>query len=134
MTFVVGLTAVLALLAVYVRVAPSDPDKWHVAAAFDQNGDSANSARRILESGPDGLARFNEIALETPRTFVLAGSVADGSITYVTRSKLLSYPDYTTVQQVGDTLKIYARSRFGRKDFGVNTKRVETWIEALERR
>lgn len=134
MMFFLVILAVLALLAVYVRVAPSDPAKWHVAASFDQNSDGENSARRIVQTGPDGLTRLHEIARRTPRTTVLAGSLEDEMITYVTRSKLLSYPDYTTVQQNGDTLKINARSRFGKKDFGVNAKRVEAWMRALEGR
>ncbi|MBO9396172.1 DUF1499 domain-containing protein [Shimia sp. R9_2] len=134
MSYIWVFFAVVALLAVYVRVAPSDPTKWHVAAQFDQNSDGENSARRIVDTGPDGLTRLNEIALSTPRTTVLAGALEDGMITYVTRSKLLSYPDYTTAQQVGDTLKINARSRFGKKDFGVNAKRIEAWIAALGQR
>lgn len=123
--------AIVLALAIYVRVAPSSPDKWHVAANFDSNSDGENSARRIVRAGPDGLTRLNDIALSTERTTVLAGSLEDGLITYVTRSKLLSYPDYTTVEKVGDTLKINARSRFGKKDFGVNAKRIEAWINAL---
>lgn len=131
MKYVWVFLAVVLALAVYVRVAPSDPAKWHVTAAFDTNSDGENSAKRIVQTGPDGLQRLNEIALSTARTTVLAGALEDGRITYVTRSKLLSYPDYTTVEQVGDTLKIYARSRFGKKDFGVNAKRVDAWINAL---
>ncbi len=82
-------------------------------------------------SGRDGLARFHQVAVGTPRTTVLAGSVGEGMVTYVTRSKLMAYPDYTTAYQDGDVLKIYGRSRFGRKDFGVNATRVDAWIDAL---
>jgi uncharacterized protein (DUF1499 family) len=31
------------------------------------------------------------------------------------------------------TLAVYSRSRYGRRDFGVNAKRVEAWLAALER-
>ncbi|WP_243614316.1 DUF1499 domain-containing protein [Shimia aestuarii] len=52
-------------------------------------------------------------------------------ITYITRSRMIGFPDYTTVLQAGEELLIHARSRFGRRDFGVNAVRVERWIDAL---
>ncbi|MEM9126862.1 MAG: DUF1499 domain-containing protein, partial [Pseudomonadota bacterium] len=72
------------------------------------------------------------IARASARTSVLAGSVSDGLVTYVTRSRLIGFPDYTTAQQDGDTLRIHARLRFGRSDFGVNRNRVDTWLAALQ--
>ncbi|MGR3712493.1 MAG: DUF1499 domain-containing protein [Shimia sp.] len=126
------LILVLAVgFAGYVRVAPSDLAKWHKEPKVDHNSDNENSVRRLVMSGREGLARFHQVAVGTPRTTVLAGSVEDGMVTYVTRSNLMAYPDYTTAYQDGDMLKIYGRSRFGRKDFGVNATRVETWIDAL---
>ncbi len=131
MTFL-WLIVVLAIgFAVYVRVAPSDTAKWHKEPQVAHDSDNENSVRRLVMSGRDGLARFHQVAVGTPRTTVLAGSVDEGMVTYVTRSKLLAYPDYTTAFQDGDMLKVYGRSRFGRKDFGVNANRVEAWIDAL---
>ena len=131
MTFL-WLIVVLAIgFAVYVRVAPSDLAKWHKEPQVAHNSGHENSVRRLVMSGRDGLARFHQVAVGTPRTTVLAGSVDEGMVTYVTRSKLLAYPDYTTAYQDGDMLKVYGRSRFGRKDFGVNANRVEAWIDAL---
>ena len=131
MTFL-WLIFVLALgLAAYVRFAPSAPSKWHKEPQIAQDSDGENAVRRLVMVGPDGLARFHQVAVGTPRTTVLAGSVDEGMVTYVTRSKLMAYPDYTTAYQDGDVLKIYGRSRFGRKDFGVNATRVEAWIDAL---
>lgn len=118
-------------MGAYIRLAPSDPARWHVApegAVRDMN----SGVVRIVDTGPDGLKRLDEIALQTPRTTVLAGSVSEGMITYVTRTKVFGFPDYTTVQQDGDTLRIYARLRFGRKDFGVNKARVESWTKTLQ--
>ncbi|MCA0872027.1 DUF1499 domain-containing protein [Seohaeicola saemankumensis] len=116
----------------YVRLAPSDPVKWHVSPEASQDRDFARGVTRVLETGPGGLARFDAIARTTPRTVVLAGSVDTGMVTYVTRSVVWGFPDYTTARQDGDQLRIYARSRFGRKDFGVNRARVEGWLAALQ--
>ena len=46
---------------------------------------------------PPALAAIDAAARATPRTRVLAGSVEAGMITYVTRSRLWAFPDYTTV-------------------------------------
>jgi len=96
--------------------------------------DFKNGAIRIIDAGADGLVRLDAVALATPRTARLFGSVAEGMVTYVTRSVVMGFPDYTTVRQDGDTLTIYARSRFGRSDLGVNRKRVQGWIDALQAR
>lgn len=116
----------------YVRLAPSDPAHWHVRLDFDGNRDFDGGVERVLEAGPQALAQLDAIIRATPRTSRLAGSVVGGHVTYVTRSRVLGFPDYTTVQQQGDTLRIFARLRFGRSDLGVNRARVEQWIDALQ--
>ena len=75
--------------------------------------------------------RLDALVRDTPRTQVLAGSLAQGMLTYVTRSAFFGFPDYTTVRQRGAHLEIYARLRFGRSDLGVNRARVEQWLSAL---
>ena len=74
------------------------------------------------------MARIDAIARATPRTTVLAGSVAEGRITYVTRSRLWGFPDYTTVERSGDRITLFGRLRFGRGDMGVNRARIEGWL------
>ncbi|WP_406644330.1 DUF1499 domain-containing protein [Aliisedimentitalea scapharcae] len=116
----------------YVRLAPSDPVFWHKLPEINADKDFKRGVIRVVETGPDGLARLSQIATESPRTKILAGSIGDGMITFVTRTRVVGFPDYTTVQQDGPHLKIYARSRFGRSDLGVNRNRVEAWIAALQ--
>lgn len=126
-----GLAGVLVFLG-YVRMAPSDPGRWHDMPEITDDKTFENGVIRVVHTGPDGLKRLHDLALKTPRTTVLAGAVNNGMITFVTRTKMIGFPDYTTVRQSGDTLEIYARLRFGRSDFGVNKIRVETWIKALQ--
>jgi uncharacterized protein (DUF1499 family) len=78
------------------------------------------------------LARLAAIAEATPRTRLLAGSVASGRITWITRSAVFGFPDYTTAGlAAGPKLCLHARLRFGRDDFGVNEARLRRWIDAL---
>ena len=132
MTGLLMLLAVAAIAFGYVRLAPSDPSFWHKMPPVSKDKDFKTGAIRMVQTGPDGLERLNRIATATARTETLAGSVSGGMITYVTRTRVVGFPDYTTVQQDGAYLKIYARLRFGRSDLGVNRDRVDGWIAALQ--
>ncbi|MAC79195.1 MAG: hypothetical protein CML66_14155 [Rhodobacteraceae bacterium] len=132
--YIVVLVTIIALLAIvvgYIRLAPSDPADWHEMPDFSADADLSGAVMRVVDTGPDGLGRLANVALATPRTTRLAGSVEEGMMTFVTRSKLWGFPDYTTARQDGDLLKIYGRLRFGRSDLGVNRARVDGWIAGL---
>jgi uncharacterized protein (DUF1499 family) len=77
------------------------------------------------------LATLDRIIRDTPRTRWLAGSVQEGMVTYVTRSRVMGFPDYTTVRQAGDMVEIYGRLRFGKSDLGVNAARIDRWLRRL---
>jgi hypothetical protein len=135
-----GLLVALVAFALYVRLAPSDPGRWHVAPMAEGPAGEVvvaglNSATLHLglESGapPDLLARLDAAALATPRTTRLAGSAEEGRITWVTRSALWGFPDYTTAEVRPDGLYIAARSRFGQGDMGVNAARLRDWQSRL---
>ena len=129
-----GLSVLVALVVVmmgYIRLAPSDPVRWHVVPQIEADSDSKGGARRILPGSRAMLARLDTIARASPATKVLAGSVESGMITYVTRTRGFGFPDYTTIYLDGDQIKIHARLRFGRSDFGVNAARLKRWIDAL---
>lgn len=129
----IALVAVAALMA-WVRLAPSDPARWHGALTFTKDEDKDGGAIRVLpvEEPNTVLAALDWIATSTPRTQTLAGSVEEGSITYVTRSAFWGFPDYTTITAVNGRVILFARLRFGQSDFGVNKARLEDWISQLE--
>lgn len=127
------LVLLVGVFFAYVRLAPKDAERWHVAPAVTQDKDFAGGVKRLVTTGPDGLSRLHDIAMATPRTTLLAGGPSEGMATYVTRTKIVGFPDYTTVKQTDDALEIHARLRFGRSDMGVNRARVEKWIAALQK-
>ncbi|WP_322865591.1 DUF1499 domain-containing protein [Aquicoccus sp. G2-2] len=131
MIFILIPVAIVLAFAGYVRLAPSDPARWNQMPESVQTRDLPGGAQRVVKAGPDGLARLDAIARNWPRTRVLAGAIDAGMITYITRSALWGFPDYTTVRQTGDTLEIYARLRFGRSDLGVNGARIKAWLDQL---
>ena len=120
-----------------IRLAPSDPARWHSDPTLARPGPGRfvvcdGGDLPALAAGPDSLARLAAIAGATPRTRLLAGSVATGRITWITRSAVFGFPDYTTAGLAdGPVLCLHARLRFGRDDFGVNEARLRRWIDAL---
>ncbi len=122
---------VVGMLA-YVRFAPSDPAKWHTPVTATEDKKFKGGAIRVVKGDADALAKIDAAARALPRTEVLAGSVAEGRITYVTRTASIRFPDYTTVELDGDTIKMFARLRFGRSDFGVNAARLKILVDALQ--
>ena len=138
MKWLLWIFAVVVLVDLWVRIAPSSVDKWHVAEI------DATAPKRIgyfkdqvFEGAANVvLAQLDGIVLATPRTRVLAGSVDERQITYVTRSRLFGFPDYTTVWaqdlDEGSRITFYGRLRFGYGDQGVNRHRIMGWVQALE--
>lgn len=116
----------------YVRYGPSNPAHWHVDPLVTANQDLVDGVRRRLPDVPGVLDRLHLIILETPRTEVLAGSVAEGHITYVTRSRWMAFPDYATIKRDDGQIELWSRLRFGRADMGVNKARVDGWIARLK--
>ncbi|AWI83892.1 hypothetical protein CEW88_09500 [Alloyangia pacifica] len=133
MIFWVLLLLVVAGLA-WIRLAPSDPAVWNVDPQVSADQDLASGVRRRIPGGEETFEALHRIILESPRTEVLAGSPGEGRVTYISRSKWMGFPDYTTVQQGEGQLGLYARQRFGQSDMGVNKARVDAWLSELEAR
>ncbi|WP_245897297.1 DUF1499 domain-containing protein [Roseobacter denitrificans] len=127
----IGLIIVISALA-YVRLSPGEISQWHVPVAGSEDADGAGDALRVIAATPDVFAAADAYMTSLPRTRVIAGSLDEGRITYITRSRVFGFPDYTTLDYADGTLKAYARLRFGQSDLGVNRDRLEGLIAALQ--
>jgi len=143
--------AAAGALYLIVNYSSHDPARWHRDPATIERSARPNDflaappgatvAQIDLEtttrSEPprDLLARFDSVTRAQPRVKVIAGSLDEGMITYVQRSRVIGFPDYITVKAVdageGAALIVYSRSRYGNSDLGVNEKRVTAWLAAL---
>jgi hypothetical protein len=126
----VWLVLVLAIVGgmAFIRLAPSDVARWHKPVGNADSTDGEGWSARVMPSEPGLLSALHLEMLKLPRTELIAGSVGEGRLTYVTRSKLMGFPDYTTVEQTDTNIQLYARLRFGRSDLGVNGKRLDGLI------
>jgi len=144
----VALALLLALIGggmAWIRLAPSDPLVWNADPVFAPGlpegtvivkAGGARVVIRLTDTTPAAaLARLDAIALDTPRTRRLAGTPEDGRMTWLTRSAVFGFPDYTTAEARQDgtatLLALHARLRFGGGDFGVNAARLRAWIAKL---
>ena len=131
--YVIGITVIfVVLLLAYIRLAPSDASRWHVSVTATTSADRTGGAIRVLRVDEGALRRVDAAARALPRTRMLAGSVEEGRITYITRSRWIGFPDYTTVEHSDGLLRMHARLRFGRSDLGVNAERLQRLLAAAE--
>lgn len=123
-----GIVLLMGLLA-YVRLAPSDPEKWHMMPEFDEDRVLAGGVMRVLHSDdPDYFTRLNQVIEADPSVSLLSGSLDEGMITYIARTKWIGFPDYVTVKRIDGGAKVFSRLRFGRSDLGVNGRRLNGWL------
>ena len=136
----------VAGLMAYVRLSPNPPARWHVdpvtaGVAGLKNGyllrpAGGDGAAPVYAMPPADLAaRIDAVARAWPRTQLFAGSVVEGWMTYITRSRLMGYPDFTNVRVLpapgGASFAAFARARFGDGDWGVNKARLTAGLARL---
>ena len=88
-------------------------------------------------SAPRLYAAVETMAAAQPRTFLATAFAEQLQVHYVVRSALFNFPDLVTVQVTADGpdashLVLYSRSIYGESDLGVNRKRIDTWLAALQ--
>ena len=135
MTFVL-LAALVAAFVVYVRVAPSDPVRWHVDPVTAPDTGRPNSARvdRVVPGTPEAVAQAIAQRAEAEGAVRIAGDAQFG--TWVARTRLMRFPDYVSIrlspagegEGEGTRVQAFSRSRFGYGDQGVNRARLRRWL------
>ncbi|MGB5864456.1 MAG: DUF1499 domain-containing protein [Sulfitobacter sp.] len=122
--------AVVALLA-FIRLAPTDTARWHTPIGDAETTNGEGWSARVVQATPGLLSDLHQEMLKLPRTEMIAGGLGEGRLTYITRSRWMGFPDYTTIEQDGGQIKLYGRLRFGRSDLGVNGKRLDGLLERV---
>jgi uncharacterized protein (DUF1499 family) len=117
-------------------VRPASPNTALAApAGFNPPADIVTPPYKVPADRLFVLLR--EVAAGQPRTYQAALYPGELQADYVVRSAVLNFPDLVMVQVLkdgadGSGLIVYSRSVYGRSDFSVNHKRVETWLAALQ--
>jgi hypothetical protein len=89
---------------------------------------------RRYDVPPDQLYEaIRRVALAQPRTWLQVAYDDRLQAHFVARSAVFNFPDLIAVQVNPDrTLVLWSRSVYGEGDFGVNRKRLQAWLAALD--
>ena len=150
------LSAVSTGLSIFIRRADVDAERWHVdpttaaptgnpnwfrvtpdSAPADRHPERDASAPVFDVAVPELAEAFDSVVLAEDRVEVVAGSAAEGFVTYVQRSTFFAFPDFvsvtfTDVTDGGSSFAVFSRSQYGKSDLGVNEKRVRRWVAATQ--
>ena len=131
-----ALIVLFAGFALWVRIAPSDPARWHVDPRTATDPTTPNFARvdRVVALPPATVAERIAARARAEGAERLAGD--DVFATWIARSRLMRYPDYVSIRLIpestpdGTATRIVAlsRARFGYGDGGVNAARLRRWL------
>lgn len=131
-----GLVLLLALgLVLYIRLAPSDPARWHADPAEIPDPQTPNFARltAIIPLPRSEVAAQIAALARNEGAVRLAGD--EHLTTWIARTPLMRYPDYVTIRldetEQGTALTALSRSRFGQGDWGVNAARLQRWVRSI---
>ena len=124
------------LMDVTQIVRPSSPNTALAApAGFTPTPDIVTPPYRIPADRLFSLVQ--SVAADQPRTFQAAVYADQRQVHYVARSVVFNFPDQIMVQVRAETpdtsdLILYSRSVYGESDLGVNRKRLQAWLAAID--
>jgi uncharacterized protein (DUF1499 family) len=128
MKYVIIAVTIVVMLGFYIRRAPVQPFLVVPLVEADAVTAAGFTAVRAYSGDADALrARVSEIALATPRTQKLA----DDPLQFVTRSRVMGFPDVTAIDIQNGLLTVHAHSVYGQSDLRVNKARVLDWLNRL---
>lgn len=119
------------------RIKPrSGKNRFFIGPALALQGEADADSPLYNVAGLELAKTLQAIIISEPRT-TMTDRTQDGlAMQFVQRSAVFRFPDTIDVEVIAlsaqqSALAIYSRSRYGRRDFGVNRRRVERWLAAL---
>jgi uncharacterized protein (DUF1499 family) len=130
--------AAAAEIVDFAKLGPPDRDNSFVLCPPELCPSSALAPSPTFNMKWERLRDYwQEMVAMQPRIELVAKDAGGRQFTYVQRSAVFRFPDVVTVafMPVGDarsTLAVLSRSRYGRRDFGVNAARIDAWMAMLQ--
>lgn len=143
----IGLILALGAVMAYVRYTPTDAAQWHVDPRAIPKPPKPNNWL-IRPVGGDArpphyrgevaelVAAIEEAAARMGDMTRVAGSRESAHLTYISRTRWMGYPDFTTFRvystDEGISFAALARARFGHSDMGNNRRRLEAMLAHID--
>jgi hypothetical protein len=143
---VIGLLVVVAGVMAYVRFAPTDAAMWHVDPRAISKPAKPNNWMIRPVGGDDRPPNYEaevpvlvaaiEAAVDQMGDMrLIAGNAQSGHLTYISRTKWMAFPDFTTFRVYstdgGSSFAAFSRARFGEADMGYNRARLEALLPLI---
>lgn len=119
------------------NLKPADQPNWFLTCPPGICTTERASESPLFELPVEELrARWRALAAARPGVEHLADHPNGWQSDYLRRSARFRFPDLITVRffpvsPKQSTLAVYSRALYGRRDFGVNRKRIESWLASL---
>ena len=130
MKFIILMVTAVVALVVYARFTSVMPKPLDAPENITSDQDLTGgftAVRPFTGNAATLTKRITDIVLATPRTRKLS----DDPLQFVMRSRVVGFPDVTTVQVRDGVLLIHAHLVIGKSDLGVNKARVLDWLDRL---
>lgn len=121
----------------YSRLRLKRSPNQYLVAPVGTTADPPHRVAPVFDMPVEKLAaQFRGHALSQPRVTLINVSADGRELELVQRSKVFRFPDKISARFLPlalgkSTLIVYSRAKYGRRDFGVNRKRIDSWLAAL---
>ena len=123
----------------FARLVPPSSPNWYLVAPQSFCKATVSRDSPVYNLPAITLAKkVTTIIEQLPRIQVRYADQKKYTYGYIQKSKWFRFPDFLSVQIIPladdrSTLAIYSHAKYGYSDFGVNRKRVELILSALEK-
>ncbi|EKE45811.1 hypothetical protein OCGS_0037 [Oceaniovalibus guishaninsula JLT2003] len=129
---VAGIILLTGGVALWARSVPVPAATYHAKRDLAGPGDYPSAGGlAVMRDVADPKAAMGDLDARiraTRRTVPLAGSVAEGHASYVTRSRIFGFPDVTNMWVEDGRLALSGHLVVGKSDMGVNADRLRGWL------
>ena len=114
----------------------SGKNRYFVAPSLAIHGEADRDAP-VYAMAPRELAdALYAVIMAEPRIKVVDRTQDGLAMQVIQRSRVFRFPDTVDIEAIAlnpqqSSVALYSRSRYGRRDFGVNRRRIEDWLDKL---
>ncbi len=121
----------------FATLTPSERPNWYLVCPESYCAATPHRISPVFDEPASSLRdRWLRMVARQPRVRLISEDADRLQFDFEQRSLVFRFPDTITVRFIAldggrATLAIYSRSHYGYGDFGVNRKRIDSWLASL---